>query len=104
MKTMQIKASNPMLKALKENIPKYVFKLEKFTIDQFRLFVDVDVWKNDKDYNPATGKMQVIKVIYPDNYYCCPRYLTTYELVDIFRRSNRTFQGFMDEVKRELEV
>ena len=101
---MKVKATNPMTKLLNENLSAYLFRLEKFTPDQFKVFVDVDIWKNEADYNPTTGKMQAIKVIYPDEYYSMPRYLTTYDLVKIFRRSDKTMTGFIQAVKDEIEI
>lgn len=103
-KAMLVKATNPMTKLLNANLSGYVFRLEKFTPDQFKMFVDVDIWKNEADYNAATGKMQAIKVIYPDEYYSMPRYLTTYELVKIFRSSDKTATGFLQAVKDEIEI
>lgn len=50
---------------------------------------------HDDDYLANTGKMRSIKILYPYEYYACPHYLTTRELVDIFRKSNKTLDGFM---------
>jgi len=101
---MIVKASNPMTKALAAALPEYTFRLEKLTPQQFSLYVDIDAWKHDDDYNARTGKMQAIKVIYPDNYYCYPHYLTTRDLIKAFRKSDKTLNGFIQEVKNEIEV
>lgn len=101
---MLVKATNTMLKAIAAAIPEYNFRLVKFTLHEFRLFVNIDDWRHENDYNPATGKMQVIKVIYPGDYYSIPRYITTNDLLDAFRRSDKTMTGFLQAVKDEIEI
>lgn len=101
---MLVKATNPMTKLLNANLNQYVFRLEKFTPHQFKMFVDIDDYKHENDYNPASGKLQAIKVIYPGEFYALPRYLTTNDLIKAFRSSDKTIKGFLQAVKDEIEI
>ena len=101
---MLVKATNPMTKFLKNNFPAYNFRLEKFTLEQFKIFVDIDIFSHENDYNPTTNKIQAIKVIYPDEFYALPRYITTNELIKAFRRSDKTTAGFIQAIRDEIEI
>ena len=101
---MLVKATNPMTKLLNANFPAYTFRLEKFTLEQFKIFVDVDIFSHENDYNPTTNKIQAIKIIYPDQFYSLPRYITTNDLLKAFRRSDKTMTGFIQAIRDEIEI
>lgn len=101
---MKVKVTYPMLKEIKKALPKYNVSLEKYTLEQYERFVDFDVYRNEIDYDDKTGKMKVIKIIYPDSYYAMPRYLTTKDLSQIFKYSDKTYNGFIKELVDYCEI
>lgn len=56
------------------------------------------------DYDYAKNRYRAIKVMYPSEYYACDRYLTTKELISIFRDSDKTYKGFMDKLLEAVEI
>ena len=55
------------------------------------------------DYNFTTGKYRVIKILYPDNYYACPQYLTTTLLLKLARNihgdANLSYKNIITEIE-----
>lgn len=72
--------------------------IEKYTPDNYRLFVDTDIFYNMPDYSGKTGLFKALKVSYPADYYAMPCYLTTRILNKIFLSSDRTQDGFIKAV------
>lgn len=70
----------------------------------FSFYVDSDIWENERDYMPDTDEMRAIKILYPHEYYAMPQYLTSAELVRIFQKSDKTFDGFMDAVIESIQI
>lgn len=58
----------------------------------------------ETDYNPKTDKMKYITVIYPPEYYALNDYISTSELLRIFKRSDKTAAGFIESVKNEYMI
>ena len=56
------------------------------------------------DYNAKTGLYNVIVVLYPYEYYAPARYLCTEDLVDCFKRSNKTLDGYIAQVFDEIAI
>ena len=52
------------------------------------------------DYDWAEDEYKVIRVVYPDDYYACPQYLTTKSLTDEYRRRG---VSTIDELKLMLK-
>ena len=104
---MQVKVSKTMVKFLNNNLLKskgYKAVFNEMTTDQYFLSVSYDIMDHENDYNYNTGKMKSIKILYPDNYYAVPRFLTTNDLVKIFKNSDKTVQGFLNELWNEIEI
>lgn len=106
---MKIKATKTMATALNKamknsKLSGYKVSLEKFTERQFSLYVDIDSYKHDADYNLEDGTFNVLKIAYPQDYYACNRYLTTRDLVNIYKHSDKTYDGFMQQVIESIEV
>ena len=99
---MKVKATKTMRKFLADNIPEYSFRIEKMTVDEYKINVDFDVLKHTSDFNGET--MQAIKVIYPAEYYAIPAYITTWDLVNAFNNSDGTAAGFLRSVKNEIAI
>lgn len=49
-------------------------------------------------------KNNAILVDYPPKYYAYPKYITTNDLVRVFRRSDKTIDGFIREFKEYIEI
>lgn len=103
---MKIKATKTMALALNKAMKNsnYKVSLEKFTERQFALYVDIDTYKHDIDYNIEDCTFNVLKVEYPQDYYACNRYLTTRDLVNIYKHSDKTYDGFMQQVIESIEI
>ena len=57
------------------------------------------------DYDYETREFKVIMVTYPDEYYACPRYLTTMGLSNAFKNSGVTdVDGLKEWFRDMLEV
>ena len=101
---MKVKATAVMNKFLSESIPEYKFVLEKMPIDTYRAMVDINfLWHTD-DWNAKTNLMQVIRVVYPADFYAVDNFLTTADLRKIFSDSDKTAAGFIKAVKSEIEI
>lgn len=101
---IQVRATKTMAAYLAKQIPEYSFQQIQYSPREFGLYVDLDISRHFDDYSGKTGKFRAIKVSYPERYYAMPAYLTTRTLDCLFRSTNRTARGFIDAVKRELEI
>ena len=101
---MKVKVSNPMVKFLNTHIDGMKFSLEKMTEAAYRMQVDIDTYIHEADYSIRTGMFSVIKIIYPDDFYAMPGYLTTKDLNRIFTRSDHTAEGFIKAVLSDIEI
>lgn len=56
------------------------------------------------DYNFTTGKYRVIKILYPNDYYACPQYLTTTLLLKLARNIHGDADLFYKNIITEIEI
>lgn len=64
-----------------------------------------DMWYGDCDYDWKTDTYRVIEVSYPWDFYATRRFLTTYELVNEFRkRGVKTVDELKEMLKDMLEI
>lgn len=107
---MQVKATNVLAKELKkfakqDNRTKdYTISFEKVGEKFFTLNVDMDYWANDIDFDYITNTFKVIKIVYPYDYYASNKYLTTRTLQNIFKNSDKTYNGFFNAVLDYIEI
>jgi hypothetical protein len=101
---MKVKATKKMAQVLSNNIKEYKITLEQFTERNYSLFVNLDSYKNENDYNINTGLFNTIKVTYPPEYYAYPSYLSTNDLVKCFNKSSGTLQSFIEKVREFVEI
>lgn len=103
---MNVQASKTMTKAIneyfKQNGIPYAAIYETMSRAEYSWNVDIYTEQHEDDFLPASGKMRAIKIIYPANYYACPHYITTRELIKVFRKSNKTLAGFMRDLYGEI--
>lgn len=77
----------------------------RIPLNNYTLVVGGNIYDNERDYDDRTGTFKTIKVEYPSDYYACPRYLTTRDLRIIMTgATEKTYDGFMNEVYREIEI
>lgn len=104
---MKVKVSKTMVKFLNDNLLKskgYKAVFNEMNTNQYSFYVSYEIMDHENDYNYNTAKMKSIKILYPDDYYAVPRFLTTNDLVKIFKNSDKTVQGFLNELWNEIEI
>lgn len=104
---MKVKVTKTMAAAIKKSMramyPAVTVSLETYKPDVYSRNVG-SVWENEQDYDYSSGQFKCIRIVYPDEYYAMPRYLTTRELRYIAGRCNGTLDGFMHAVKQAIEI
>lgn len=93
---MKVRVSKVMAKVLAKAIQEYKIIWEDMT---------------PRDYDVYVGGLcgyfdnyRAIKVIYPDSYYACPRYITTNDLVKAFKSSDGTLDSFIEQIRDMIEI
>ena len=100
---MLVKATKKMAKELSKHLPNgYSIQTEKMTPQKFRWYVDIDDYKHENDFDIATGLFNVIKVVYPYEFYAMPKYITTKDLHEIYKTCNKTWDGFVQNFLDEI--
>ena len=103
---MKVQATKVMADFLRKSIGKrdFTISLEKMTERQFALRVSIETYRHTADYNAATGLFNVIKITYPSDFWAMPRYITTADLLYIFKHSNKTAEGFAKSFAEYVEI
>ncbi len=78
--------------------------VERYPMDAFGRSIDTDLLGNESDFEDTTNSFKVIKIVYPDNLYAMPSYLTTKGLARIYKYSDKTYDGFFREVLKAIEI
>ena len=92
---MKVQVTKAMATFLNKNIQQYTFSVAK---------VHTWYYSDPIDYDNKSGMTKVIRVSYPAEYYAMPKELSTTDLAKIFMRSDRTADGFIQAVMREIEI
>ena len=100
---MVVKVTKKMASVLAKEFKDYEIEYQEMTEQAYRYCVDFDSFNHENDYNFLTNKFKVITVEYPADYYACNKYLTTNDLLKCFKKSDKTYNGFIAEVKDEIE-
>lgn len=87
---MKVQVTKVMANLLNKEIPEFTFRLEKHSTGW---------WSDPDDYDCKTGLTKFLVVYYPASYYALPQSFSTKDLVQCFRRSDRTLEGFIKQVK-----
>lgn len=105
---MQVKVSKAMVKTLNAELCtayyKPVFCYRELTRDQYAALVDYELLQHIDDYKPERGKFAVIAVEYAPEYYAAGTYITTSDLLQLFRGSDRTYNGFITAIGDDLAI
>lgn len=101
---MKVKVSKVFAKFIESNCP----NLEAFVVELSEGAYNCNVgsvWDAGDDYNCKTGKYRAICVSYPPEWYACPRYLSTAQIVKEFRRHNVTnMAGLVKMLNNWLQI
>ena len=77
----------------------------KISSGAYSFTTGTDLWDAGDDYDYSTGTCKAIMVSYPDEYYACNRYLTTYGLNNEFREYGvKDIVGLKKMLRDMLEV
>ena len=106
---MKIKVSKVFAKFINDTAKELGFKVKAkvMTMDfrQYLYFVGEEAMfdaeqTGDRDW--LTGDYKVIQLIYPEDYYACPHYLTTAQLSREFQRRGVTTADELREMLRDM--
>lgn len=87
MSYIKIKASNKIAKIMSEALPDYDFKLIKLDERSYKLKVDYNIFNamDYGDYDYKNNCYKAIRVRYPDEYYAMDNYISSKEIIDIYK-------------------
>lgn len=92
-----------MNETAKERNIRFTASVVNLTESQYRTLVD-DPWENLSDYI-SSDELKVIRVEYPYEYYCSPRYISSCDLYREFRRNGvTTSEGLKDMICEMCEI
>ena len=104
---MKVKVSKVFADFINKTAKELGFKAEasvvKMSEQMYRLHVGLKAMldaQDTDDYDWGEDEYKVIRVVYPDEYYACPQYLTTTALTKEFRRRGVTT---VDELKEMVK-
>lgn len=102
---MKLKITKVLAKELNKRINAFDIEYDELNESSYRFYVDCSIFDNEIDYNYKTDKFKVFRVIYPDSYYAMSHYITTKDLVRMFRRlSNKTIDDLVQEIINEYSI
>lgn len=108
MKKMIVKTSKAFCEVLEEEIAKNP-RFAGYKLRRISMSAGAYSWYATEpdgllDFDPRNDLYNVIKVDYPADFYALPLYVTTAALTRIFRKSNRTFDGFIKDFENYIEI
>lgn len=105
---MKVQTTKILAKTLRERKPDkfkgYILEYDKISIANYRRNVNCFEDINSIDYDRKNQRFKVFRLTYPYEYYAMPQYITTADLIRIFKKSDRTLQGFVNAFYREYEI
>lgn len=105
---MKIQVSKVFADFINKTVPNVEASVRKMSENEYRIHVGIfALWDAEQygDYDWQTGKYKAIVVLYPDDYYACPRYITTKELDNEFkRRGVKDAEGLKSMIKDMIEI
>lgn len=102
-KTIKIQASGTICKLIQKVLPSYEVKVVKLTEEQYRYhlgYTDYEYvkYEDSVDYDYKNDLYRAIRILYPEDYYATPRYISSREL----RRDLKyvtTYEELLQELK-----
>ena len=108
---MKIKVSKTFAKFINDTAKELNFKVSAKVVElsenSYRWNVDSDIFRaldyGDYDISNRTGK--AIMLVYPEDYFACPNYLTTYQLTQEFKRNSvSSLEDLKNMIKNMCEI
>ena len=106
---MYVKVSKRMIKELKKEAAfkkaGIYFDYYEMPLDDYRFIVTYDYLNNIDDYDYEKEVFKVIRVSYEPDYYACNKFLTTSDLLHIFRScNNKTWDSFINDLYEVVAI
>ena len=105
---MNIQVSKVFADFINKTVPNVEASVRKMSENEYRMHVGslaVCLAAQYGDYDWQTDKYKAIVVLYPDDHYACPRYITTKELHEEFkRRGVKDAEGLKSMIKDMIEI
>ena len=109
---MKVKATKKMCKELLKAAKNADYTsiqnifIDTATPDFYERYVDNNLFNalDYGDYDAGEGLIKFITVIYKEDCYSVNRYFTTRDLVNEFKHSDRTYEGFINQVLSLIEI
>lgn len=105
---MKVKVSKVMADTLNKEAKRqnklFHFFYTEMDYEHYRYLVDFDVIDHANDYNVEKDILKVIKIVYPDNCYCSPNYLTTNDLTKMAQNAKNSYEEFINNVFDNVEI
>jgi len=106
---MKVKVSKVFAAFINKTAKELGFKAEAEVVTMsergYRLNVGLDAMldaQDNGDYDWGEGEYRAIRVVYPEEYYACPQYLTTASLNKEFRRRGVTTADELKQMVRSM--
>ena len=105
---MKIKVSKAFAKFINDTAKELGFevfaKVVELSTNQYKINVDYDLFRayDYGDFNSAKGTYKALCLSYPESYYSCGQYLSTYELNQEFKRMGVSDLIGLKKMIREL--
>lgn len=105
---MKIKVSKVFADFINQTAKELNFKVSAKVVELsenvYRFHVDSNIFNayDNNDYNINNGKIKAIMLVYPENYFSAPNYLTTYQLTKEFKRRNVSDVAGLKNMIREM--
>jgi len=106
---MKTIVSRPMAAALRSFCSDYSVSYHEISREEYSRRVDYDIFNHENDFLPKSGKMKVIKIEYPQDFYAMPTYITTNDLCKAgkdLKASGQalTLENYLRAVYRTIEL
>lgn len=83
------------------------YKIYKTTMSErtFSLYVDIDTYNHDNDFDFVKDCYNVIVIEYPQDFYACNKYITTNDLTKIYNKmQEKTLDNFIKQFFDYIEI
>ena len=100
---MQVRVTKKMANEITKRTG-YSASVVKFTYPEYQQYVTLYPEYEDSDYDIETELFSAIRILYPEEDYACPKYLTSRDLNRMYYLSTGAIDDFFRVVKKEIEI
>ena len=101
---MKLKVTKTLANTLNKATKYCTITTTKLTPQQYSILVDIYPFNHDNDYDIITNTYKVMVIEYPPHYYANNQYITTNDLVKIYKMSDKTLNGFIKAFNNYIEI